>query len=653
MPDNIRQIAQMAVRAASAQPASLDEDAREVEVVFSTGARAWNYIPGEGMAWEELDMSASAIRMGRLASGDAPVLDGHRGYEAENVLGRVVSARLEDNVGVARLRFSEADDVRSTWQKIKDGTLRTVSVGYRIHAYEKTKAEDGRALIRATDWEPYEISVVPIPADAGATVRGEQLADSPAAITVEAAPAAIMEQTMTDTTSAAAPEAPVAAAVDINAERAAVIQAERSRIAGIDEALRRASQFLAPEAAQALRAEAVSAGHSVDRVREAIFERMENAQIMTTPTQTVRTGASGDDPAAIIDAMATAIAVRAMPAVAARAKTERFREFAGLRPSDMLMELAAARGERVSPRMRLQMVERAFHTTSDFPMLLENAGNKMLEAGFALAEPSYRRFFARRSFNDFKAHSFLTAGDFPALQELGEGGEIKTGTISEKRERITAKTYSRGVAVTRQMLVNDDLGAFTDFGTMIGRRVADQENALAYELMGQNSGDGPTLTEGNARVFTTGRSNKAASGAAISEAALDAGFAAIMGHKSLDGLTLNLQPRYLVTGAAYRGAALRFTRGGNRVVADQGANVPLYDTMEPISDANITGNRWYLFADPSAAPIYAYGYVGGQEAPSIRVQQYVPGRDGILVEVVHDFAVGAIGWRGGWFNPGA
>lgn len=643
----------LTARAAMAQPSTLDEAAREVEVVFSTGARAWNYIPGEGMAWEELDMSPNAIRMGRLTSGDAPVLDSHQGAEAENVLGRVVAARLEGGVGIARLRFSEADDVRSTWQKVKDGTLRTVSVGYRIHAYEKMKAEDGRALIRATDWEPYEISVVPIPADAGATVRADTLAECAAAAPICAAPAASKEQDMTEQVTTAAPEAPAAAHIDVQAERAAAIQAERARIGSIDGALRRASHLLKPEDAAAIRAEAVEAGYSADRVREAIFERLEAAQPVIAQGQTVRMGASGDDPAAIIDAMATAIAVRAMPAVAARANSERFREFAGLRPSDMLMELAAARGERVSPRMRTQMVERAFHTTSDFPMLLENAGNKMLEAGFDQAEPSYRRFFARRSFNDFKAHSFLTAGDFPALQELGEGGEIKTGTISEKRERITAKTYSRGVAVTRQMLVNDDLGAFTDFGTMIGRRVADQENALAYELMGQNSGDGPTLAEGNARVFTTGRSNKASAGAAISEAALDAGFAAIMGHKSLDGLTLNLQPRFLVTGAAYRGAALRFTRGGNRVVAEQGANVPLYDTMEPISDANISGNRWYMFADPAAAPIYAYGYVGGQEAPSIRVQQYVPGRDGILVEVVHDFAVGAIGWRGGWFNPGA
>jgi hypothetical protein len=275
----------------------------------------------------------------------------------------------------------------------------------------------------------------------------------------------------------------------------------------------------------------------------------------------------------------------------------------------------------------------------------------MLEAGYAAATPTYRTFFAQRSFNDFKAHSFLTAGDFPALAVLAEGGEITAGTISEKRERITPATYARQVRVTRQMLVNDDLGAFTDFGTMIGRRVADYENALAFALVNTANGDGPTLATNNAAVFGTGatRANKAAAGAAISETTLDAGYAGIMAQTSIDGIRLNIQPRYLLTGAAYRGAAIRFTTA---ILAEQGANVGLYSDLMPIADANVTGNRWYLFADPAVAPVYVYGYVNGQTAPMIRVHQYVPGTDGLAVEVVHDFAVGAIDHRGGWFNPG-
>ena len=40
-------------------------------------------------------------------------------------------------------------------------------------------------------------------------------------------------------------------------------------------------------------------------------------------------------------------------------------------------------------------------------------------------------------------------------------------------------TVARRVRVKRERLVNDDLGTFTDFAAMVGRRVANFENAIA------------------------------------------------------------------------------------------------------------------------------------------------------------------------------
>jgi hypothetical protein len=672
MSDDLQQVdsAAIIVRALTA-PMSIDKDNRTVDVIWTTGKRAKNYVPGIGAITEELDLSAASVRMARLSSGNAPVFDSHRNGGARDQIGRVVSAKLESKRGIATLQFSSAPDVEPLWHRVMDGTIRSVSVGYTVRKYMPVN-EGSETIHRAVDWEPLEISLAPIPVDDGAIMRAiddgasqfvatetadfavddaPALAERKVPMSITAAPAASQEQTMTENVTPAAPGSD-AVVVDIQAERASAVNAERARIAAVDGVLANASRLL-PEAVRAeLRAQAINDGMMPEAVRAMAFDRLAamTQAGATVPTQTAHVGRSGDDPAALIDAMGTALAVQSMPAMARNLKDDRWREFAALKPSDMMMELLAARGEHVSPRQRGQFVERAFHTSSDFPMLLENAGNKMLEAGFVAAAPSYRQFFGQRSFNDFKAHTFLTAGDFPAPQELGEGGEIKGGTISEKRERITPKTYARSVGVTRQMLVNDDLGAFSDFGAMIGRRIADYENFLAYSMVETATGNGPTLLEGSAAVFTTGRGNKASSGATISETTLDAGYAGIQNATSLDGIKLNLQPRYLLTGTAYRGAALRYT---TRISADSGANVGLYSDLIPISDANITGNRWYMFADPAAAPIYVYGYVNGQTAPQIRVHQYVPGTDGIKVEVVHDFAVGAIGFRGGWFNPGA
>ena len=643
--------AEVVMLRALAAPMSVNEADRTVDVVWSTGARAANYVPAMGQIMEELDMGA--VRMDRLASGQAPVLDTHRMQGAASVIGRVVSARVERGKGIATLQMSRAPDVEPIWHRIVEGTLRSVSVGYRVFKYEPIR--DGAMTVhRAVDWEPYEISLVAVPADAAACVRSENPQPRMTALEPDL-PAEVTEPEQPTESPPMTDQIPADSVPAADAARAMqdAVTAERSRISSLLPVVTAARAMVPADTLDPLHQRAQSEGWTADALRSALWD----AAVARGPAPSVpaspNSGPSNDDPAQIVAAMADAIAVRAMPALATAADTNpRFREFANLRPSEMLMELAAARGERVTYRDRMRLVERSFHTTSDFPLLLEAAGNKMLMAGFTAATPSYRTFFGQRAFADFKAHKFLMAGDFPALAELAEGGAITAGTISEKRESITPKTYARQVRITRQALVNDDLGAFTDFGAMIGRRVADYENALAYALVNTASGAGPTLSTATGAVFTTGatRANTAASGGAIAEATLDAGYAAMMAQTSLDGIKLNLQPRYLLTGTAYRGAALRYT---TRVSPEVGSNVGLYSDLMPISDANVTGNHWYMFADPAAAPVYVYGYVNGQTAPQVRVQQYVPGTDGIAVEVVHDFAVGAVDHRGGYFNVGA
>jgi hypothetical protein len=96
------------VHRALAAPATVDRAARTVEVVWSTGARARNYVPALGLITEELDMSPNAVRMNALRSGNAPVLNTHRSMDARDVLGRVIAARIERGRGYATLQFSAA-----------------------------------------------------------------------------------------------------------------------------------------------------------------------------------------------------------------------------------------------------------------------------------------------------------------------------------------------------------------------------------------------------------------------------------------------------------------------------------------------------------------------------------------------------------------
>lgn len=153
-------------------PSSIDVEARTIQIVWTTGAE------GERCEWdgevylESLRVDETSIRMGRLNSG-APVLDAHQSYELRNQIGVVEKAWIEGGEGHAIVRFANTPEVESTWIKVRDGICRNISVGYVVYHYERVAGQDGAPdQMIAVDWEPLEISFVPVPFDAGAQVRG-------------------------------------------------------------------------------------------------------------------------------------------------------------------------------------------------------------------------------------------------------------------------------------------------------------------------------------------------------------------------------------------------------------------------------------------------------------------------------------------------
>lgn len=162
---------------------SYDEATRTVDVIWTTGEKVRRYDWRDGGYYdEELVVAPSAVRLARLNRG-APFLNSHESNTLRAVLGSVVpnSARVGTGEGAAKVKLTRAPDVAGEVQRIVEGDVKNISVGYRLHKIEKTDGSEGDvALWRVVDWEPYEISAVAIPADAGAQVRsgkGEKLVE--------------------------------------------------------------------------------------------------------------------------------------------------------------------------------------------------------------------------------------------------------------------------------------------------------------------------------------------------------------------------------------------------------------------------------------------------------------------------------------------
>ncbi|MBI1622576.1 HK97 family phage prohead protease, partial [Aquamicrobium zhengzhouense] len=160
-------------RAASMRPASYDPATNTIEVIWTTGAAVRRYDHRRSVSYDEiLSLQPGHVRLDRLNAG-APLLDTHDDRHLAAVIGSVVpgSARIEGGLGVARIKLSSADADADVIGKIRDGIIRNISVGYAIHRVEKTEHEGEDDEWRVIDWEPLEISAVPVPADAGAHFR--------------------------------------------------------------------------------------------------------------------------------------------------------------------------------------------------------------------------------------------------------------------------------------------------------------------------------------------------------------------------------------------------------------------------------------------------------------------------------------------------
>lgn len=191
-----------AVRSLQFERSTINEEARTVVLAFAseTPVERWWGI-------EILDCNASAMRQGRLRAGANLLCD----HNQRDVVGVIESVEIgTDKVARAVVRFGKSARAEEVWQDVKDGIRRNVSVGYLIHRAVLAEERDGLETYRVTDWEPYEISLVSVPADASVGV-GRSLATSaqatPVATSTTPSPTEENRAMTTEATTAAAPAA--------------------------------------------------------------------------------------------------------------------------------------------------------------------------------------------------------------------------------------------------------------------------------------------------------------------------------------------------------------------------------------------------------------------------------------------------------------
>ncbi|HVY20406.1 MAG TPA: ATP-dependent Clp protease proteolytic subunit [Bauldia sp.] len=320
---------------------------------------------------------------------------------------------------------------------------------------------------------------------------------------------------------------------------------------------------------------------------------------------------------------------------------------------DLGAMLLQARGEKVrswhKDRLATQvLMEGGRHSTSDFPFLTQQSGQRILLDAYTAAASPLKQIARQRSANDFRGLAVGRIGEMPELKEVKEGGEVTYGSRTEASEAFRVRTFARIFSITREAIINDDLSAFADSARAWGIAASTVEANELYALIAD---DGVVMQDG-LPLWNSVHGNLAEAPSALDLDGLSDGRLAIRNTRGIDGVTpLSIPPKYLIVGPANETQAEKvLTAIAAARVED--ANVFSGGKLTLLVEPRITDFAWYLAADPSQAEALSYAYLGGNSGPDLQ------SRDGwttlgVEMRAVHDFGAGATGFRGVFKNAGA
>jgi hypothetical protein len=635
-------------------PASANDETRTIDAVWYTGAKVPRFDWRTGEEYD-LILSMKGCRMGRLNSG-GPVLDSHSAYGVESQMGVVRRAWAAGATGKATIQFSKRDAVTPIWDDVRAGIIQNLSPGMWIYKkVDTTPKNQARKEFTAVDWEPFEISLLPVPADANTTFMSAARTQSPTPTVVEVQRAAAqkekpdMEQTVQASGEDARQNEIALAAARDEAVKAERLRATRIRTMAIPFKLE--EKFV-----NAI----IDEGVSVETARERImttFAAQYEASPVNPLNPTVTMTADATDKRR--EGMEAAILFRGNPGDSKL--RDAGREYAGLTLVDVARECLDAVGVKTRGMSRNEIARVALQgrygaeqyfagigsmTTSDFPNILANVANKTLRQAYESAPRTFVPFCRQVSAADFKPINRVQLSDVPTLPKVNEKGEFHRTALSDSKETYSLATFGEIVAITRKVIVNDDLQALTRVPAGLGQAAANLESDTVWAVITGN----PNMADTVALFHATHKNLNATNALAL--AALGIARAALRVQKAPKGTILNLQPRYLIVPAALEQAADQLIYPINLAATAVTGVVPtwvqsLTKIVEGRLDAVVTVGvtNWFMAVDPSQIDTIEYCYLEGQQGVYIETRQGFD-VDGVEIKARLDFAAGPIDFRG-------
>lgn len=398
----------------------------------------------------------------------------------------------------------------------------------------------------------------------------------------------------------------------------------------------------------------IKEGLSLDDARSRVLDLLA-ARPGGQPLGVVQTGADESDKfrAAAIDGMHMALGGRVQkPAPGA----ENFRSMslgrllrlslrrAGVSNVDYLSQDKAARKFLSDQSLRLAA------STSDFTNILGNVLNRQLREGTEAMPQTFPAWTYRTTADDFRDRYSVALSDISALPQVMENAEYPVLRMTDSGERYAVHKHGGVFRLSLEMMVNDDLGAFSRLARKMGSAWEVTKGNLVYELLLSTTAK---MSDGKA-LFDAAHGNLMTEGDRITATALAGARKLMRLQKAPQGTPLNIAPAYLIVGAEYENEALVLLRStalpdGNSATYNQWQG--LTPIVESRLDAVSGTVPWFLAANPMLAPTIEVAYLDNMEGVEVfeEPEFYT---DGLAYKARGIMGCGVVDWRGMVKNPG-
>ncbi len=575
------------IRDAVPRPATFDATNNTIEAVIASRTPVQRR-DERGPYLEILDPNGLDLTGSRGAS----VLDSHQQTGLDNVLGTLDAVRVEGNEVIGLIRFSTRPEIAARVADVREGIVQHLSVGYQVEQFRDGTDASGNRTRTAARWVIREASFVAVPADRNARTRN----------------------------------APAPLRAEIN----------RS----IRELCTRAG------VAQTVVEDLIDNERSIEDARGVVLDHMIARGNGVSLIRSAHNVTTLDNPQTFIRAAGEALHHRVTPSFQPSGQA---RQFMNMRIPDIARECLRRTGENVTALGGPELVTRALHGTSDFPLILADTVGRTLRASYAAAPSGVRALARQTTAADFRTkHRLMLDSTGVTLEKVNEAGEFKSGTMAEGEETYKIDTFGRIFGITRQALVNDDLGAFSDLARRLGQAAAAFEAQFLVDLLTAQSGTGPDMKDGKA-LFHTDHGNISGSGAAPSETTLSAARLAMRKQTGLGGGLIDVTPWALLIPPDMETACEKLLTAVQAVTVDE---VNPFAQLRLIVEPRLVDTyRWYIWANPANVDCLEYAYLAGAEGPAVESQAGFR-VDGVEIRVRLDYGAGFVDHRGAYTNAG-